>query len=323
MPNKPSFSTKPPPRIKRSKGAISRDTSKRKDVVDDVHTDSKRSSNNEVIQQIEAPKTNSVAQMVRQFELNKGSNIAADISADNGCDVLKKALLDDINIHGKLLKELSAFTLKEIITRREIVSLTDTVSCYTELNDVEVKIVRDYKRYVVTLKLTEDQVEASANHIKPSSIDSCLDSSATVIENAMAKFRRMKLEYPDSPQVTTCLDFVDTCVQSKKGSDVSSSKSSKKGSECSMGDIESIRSKIIRTKADLEKKLKDVESKILDEGVVKDVSFHQSVCRRLGKLDSKANSTLEKLSEKLEQNCDATESEILEFDEWINQFQQN
>ena len=58
---------------------------------------------------------------------------------DVGHDRLKKALLDNIKVHNKLVHELSIFSAKELITRREIVSLTDIVSVYTELGDIEVK----------------------------------------------------------------------------------------------------------------------------------------------------------------------------------------
>ena len=133
---------------------------------------------------------------VRQIESSISSNMLPD-----GHNEHKKGLVDSIKVLEKLAKELSAFSVKELITRRDIVSLTDIISVYTELGDIEVKIVRDFKKYVSLLKLSEEQIEASQDCVKPSTVDSILESSAKAIGDALNKFIRIKREFPDSLQV--------------------------------------------------------------------------------------------------------------------------
>ena len=52
----------------------------------------------------------------------------------------------------------------------------------------------------------------------------------------------------------------------------------------------------------------------------KDVAEFQSLCRQLNKLETKANNLFEKLNDKLECNIDATESDIIDFEEWSSTY---
>ena len=142
---KPKFSTHKPPRLKRSKGTgavIAKDASKRKDVVTDGNASQSNPPPQAVLQLGNRDEIAShVAERVRQFESFNSAS-----TPDVGHDRLKKALLEDIKLHNKLVHELCIFSAKDLITRREIVSLTDIVSVYTELGDIEVKIAREYKK---------------------------------------------------------------------------------------------------------------------------------------------------------------------------------
>ena len=303
----PTFSINKPPRLKRTKsaGGIVKNVSNRKNAV--VNDSAETTGSNAVSESV-------VATRVRQIESSILSNKLPD-----GHSELKNSLVNSIKVLEKLVKELSAFSIKELITRRDIVSLTDIISIYTELGDIEVKIVRDFKKYVSLLKLSEEQIEASQDCVKPSTVDSILESSAKAIGDALNKFKRIKREFPDSPQVITCLDFVDVALPPRQGSDSGSSKT--KGSDSSIGGIDSLRAKINKTENEFDKKLKEVESKIGDKNVKKDLAFHQSICRQLEKIEVRSNTALDKLSDRLERTADVTESDLNSFDNWVSNFQ--
>ena len=145
-----------------------------------------------------------VALRVSQFE----SNIV-DVNSASLVEKFKKNINENIKVHNKLVKDLSVFSSKTLITRRDIVSLSDIFSVYTELNDIEIKIVRDFKNFLKSIALSEEEAENSSVYIKPSTIYSNLELSAKVISSAKEKFRKIKAEYSESPQVITSLDFVE------------------------------------------------------------------------------------------------------------------
>ena len=213
----PTLSTRKPPKLKRSKasGAIVKDASARKNAAfnDSTETESSvkaaggpvmASSNIADTQQGGQGTESVVALRVSQFE----SNIV-DVNSASLVEKFKKNINENIKVHNKLVKDLSVFSSKTLITRRDIVSLSDIFSVYTELNDIEIKIVRDFKNFLKSIALSEEEAENSSVYIKPSTIYSNLELSAKVISSAKEKFRKIKAEYSESPQVITSLDFVE------------------------------------------------------------------------------------------------------------------
>ena len=126
-------------------------------------------------------------------------------------------MLDDVKVHKLLTNQLSVFSSKELITRSEIVTISDLVSTYTELNDVESKLVRDFKSFLKSAELTEDQAELIDECFKPSQVENLLEESGKILEATLEKSIRIKQQYPSSPKVFQYLDFVDLRVEADRG----------------------------------------------------------------------------------------------------------
>ena len=88
-----------------------------------------------------------------------------------------KCLASDMETHKSLLSQLESFVSKDCVTRREIVTLSDTVSAYTEINDIEVRVARTLKALYLAANVTEAQAESSSHLVKPSVVDNILETS--------------------------------------------------------------------------------------------------------------------------------------------------
>ena len=142
---------------------------------------------------------------------------ATEIVIDPSTQSLVKNLSNDKETHSKLVKKLSPFSERELISRREIVSLIDTVAAYTELKDIEVNLVRNLDKFLSANHISEEQAETSVLQItKPSEIDSLLEVSGKVLENSLNKFKKIKTQFPDEQQVLDHLDFVQTQASNPK-----------------------------------------------------------------------------------------------------------
>ena len=202
----PRFSVKPPVKLKKANvkkskdsGAIVRDSSAKRGALEENLSQSVSEPEN--LQN--DPKVNTS---------RKGSNFAAAIgdkntktnknAASHSADAStgKQSLLSDIESHKSLLTQLCKFSNKELVTRSEIVILNDIVGLYNELNDVEVKLVRNFQGYLDTMGITEEQAESSFDsQLKPSKIEVLLEESGKVIDSTLEKFKRIKLQYPSNP----------------------------------------------------------------------------------------------------------------------------
>ena len=107
----PTFSTKKPPRLKRTKsvGGIIKNASNRKNAVvdDSVDTTCSKTLSETPKQVVETESV--VAARVRQIESSISSNMLPD-----GHNEHKKGLVDSIKVLEKLVKELSAFSVNHI-----------------------------------------------------------------------------------------------------------------------------------------------------------------------------------------------------------------
>ena len=211
------------------------------------------------------------------------------------------------------MSKLSQFSNKEIITRSEIVTLTDIVGTYTELNDIELKLVRDFKDFLRSVNITEEQAETSDDFFKPSQIEHFLEKSGKIIDDTLEKFKRVKLQYPTNPKVVQFLDFVD---QAGLGCQSDQSKGSKPGSTSSAGGIDSLRNKVSKNKADFDKRFDEIKKQYDDVNAKRDLSFYQSLKRQIERLETKCNITFDKLSDKLEAHPDAEDEDISSFEDY-------
>ena len=110
------------------------------------------------------PKNSDKTKVVKNVTISentKTKTIALTRARTTAVNKGKQLLLDDIKSHSLLMTKLSQFTKKELITRSEIVTITDIVGIYTELNDVELKLVRDFKEFLEAANVTEEQAESS------------------------------------------------------------------------------------------------------------------------------------------------------------------
>ena len=223
-------------------------------------------------------------------------------------------IIKDIETHKKLMAQLKQFSENSTITRREIIGLHDTVAIYTELNDIEVGLVRDLKALIEKAGINEAEAEKIPELIKPSQIDGILADSEKVLERTLSKFKQIKKNYPDTVQVVNSLDFVDCGYRTSVHADSDSSKT--KSSVTTVG-IDGIRNKIIKNKAEFDKRLTEIQKPYSDSSTERNLLFYQSMSRQLGKLEAKFNSTFEKLTDKLEANVDSTDTDITELEDWI------
>ena len=294
-PLQPRFATKPPvkPMGTRSKG-IGRQTSDK------------------------GPKSQNVKSAANNDVAQSSVKLTADVK---NC---LKLIASDFDSHKKLLCQLKGFAVKENVTRREIVTIGDTVAAYTELNDIEVRVAREFKRLCEVANVTEAEAEASSALIKPSTIDNMLEESAKILTIVMSKFNAMKDSFPDSPQIITYLDFVNpSSPHDGAQSEVGSSKGLIQNSGASSGtcrNIEGLRTKIARNKADYERKLTDFEMAYENSKSSNDMFTFQSLQRQLEKLESKSSIAFDKLTDKLETYSDVDESELVEFEDWVLSF---
>ena len=317
----PTFTIKPPikPRkaaVKRYKdaGAIVREPSNRRKPLEADSCQSVSVPLNENAGLEPRSENQSNKKKINENVANNSIKIVMKNTA--GVKKAHKLLLEDINVHKMLTSQLSKFSSKESITRSEIVTISDLVSSYTELSDVELKLVRDFKNYLLSAELSEDQAELVDDCIKPSTIENLLEQSGKVTEAALEKFTRIKQQYPTSPKVLQYLDFVDMRIQADPGNNSNSSKSSKSGSLSSAGGIESLRAKIIKSKDTYDKKYSEIKGQHDDDKVKKDLSFYQSMKRQLEKLETKSSAAFEKLSDKLEKYSDS-EEDLNAFEEYV------
>ena len=232
----------------------------------------------------------------------------------------KQLLLDDINTHKLLMTKLSVFSDRNLITRSEIVTLNDIAGIYTELNDVEAKLVRNLKSYLNSANVTEEEAETCDDLIKPSQIESLLGQSGKVIDDSLEKFKRIKQQYPNSPKVIQYLDFVDPLVSADLSRKSNSSKGSKSDSASSTGGIESLRKKILKSKTDFDKKFADIQKQYDVVKAKKDLSSFQSLKRQLEKLENKSSNSFERFSDKLEIQAEATDDDVSSFEDYAIAF---
>ena len=75
-----------------------------------------------------------------------------------------------------------------------------------------------------------------------------LEQPGKALDDSLEKFKRMKLQYPTNPRVVQFLDFVDLQVQAGVGCQSNQSPGSKPDSASSVGGIESLQNKVIKTK---------------------------------------------------------------------------
>ena len=162
---KPTFTIKPPikPRkaaVKRYKdaGAIVREPSNRRKPLEADSCQSVSVPLNENAGLEPRSENQSNKKKINENVANNSIKIVMKNTA--GVKKAHKLLLEDINVHKMLTSQLSKFSSKESITRSEIVTISDLVSSYTELSDVELKLVRDFKNYLLSAELSE------ANHTK-------------------------------------------------------------------------------------------------------------------------------------------------------------
>ena len=218
------------------------------------------------------------------------------------------------------MTKLSVFSDRNLITRSEIVTLNDIAGIYTELNDVEAKLVRNLKSYLNSANVTEEEAETCDDLIKPSQIESLLGQSGKVIDDSLEKFKRIKQQYPNSPKVIQYLDFVDPLVSADLSRKSNSSKGSKSDSASSTGGIESLRKKILKSKTDFDKKFADIQKQYDDVKAKKDLSSFQSLKRQLEKLENKSSNSFERFSDKLETQAEATDDDVSSFEDYAIAF---
>ena len=309
-PSKPSFKTKPPikPKGPRTKGIVR----EARDKVTPLSDISSENGSQKVDQR-------SPGQLV-QKSVNVGDKVPSSEKLNTNVKKCLKLILSDFKTHEKLLSQLKSFVIKESVTRREIVTLGDTVAAYTELNDIEVRVVRQFKTLCDVAKITEAEAEASSVYIKPSTVDSMLEESAKILDSVVAKFRAMKDNYADTPQVTNYLDFVNPASSHKAAQLEGEPKSKVDTSSQSCGGIEGLRAKITRYKADYEKKLTDFAEAFKNSKNSKELSCFQSLRRQLEKLESKSAIAFSKLVDKLETYSDVNESELIDFEDWVRTY---
>ena len=230
----------------------------------------------------------------------------------------KQTLETVVKTHDDLTKKLTVFANKEMFTRRDLVTLVDIVAVYTELSDVEISLARAYKVYLDTLKVSEVEAEASSQYLKPSTIDKILESSALAISKSMIKFKQMKETHPDSQQVVDYLDFVVLKSPSldKASNSSASSKKSKPVSDMSALSISGLRAKVSKAMNEYDKKLESIKKDHSEAVTSGDIAAYKSVIRQLEKLESKSSPVITKLTEKLEQESEATPEDVNSLEEW-------
>ena len=110
-------------------------------------------------------------------------NVASALKVKVSDEVSKhlKCLASDMETHKSLLSQLESFVSKDCVTRREIVTLSDTVSAYTEINDIEVRVARTLKALYLVANVTEAQAENSSHLVKPSVVDNILETSSKIL----------------------------------------------------------------------------------------------------------------------------------------------
>ena len=163
---KPSFQTKKQSKLKRTK--VSKDIPMRKQIVTDDCTNSNVQDVSQVDKNIsqmdkDICQNDKIAgrQMLNKSESQNGKTVHPQINKINGQNVKngesavnKKAKNDVRNVittHKDLSVKLKLFASKEVVTRRELVTLGDIVAIYTELKDQEINLVRVFKTYLETI----------------------------------------------------------------------------------------------------------------------------------------------------------------------------
>ena len=306
-PSKPRFATKPPLKPKGTKTkVIAKDAPLKVVPVNDISSNSDSQNADKGLKGQSAQKAAVVSNAVTSSE-NMTTNVKKYL----------KTLNNDLVTHKKLLSQLESFVAKASVTRREIVTLGDTVGIFTELNDLEVSLARQIKKLCEAANVTEAEAEASSVLIKPSTVDNVLENSAKILDSVMTKFKVIQDSYAESPQVIKYLDFITPTSLHRNACSEGDSKAALSNPSPSCGGIEGLRSKIIRTKTEYDKRFNDIKTFYDGNKSSIDVSCFQSLRRQLEKLDSKSSIAFAKLTDKLESFPDALESELVEFENWV------
>ena len=179
IPKKPTYSVRPPIKIRRARTeGIIKEKSDRVVAVSETESESSpaKSAQQNKTQNVKTKKGHVTFDKKGAAALDKASPVTVKMT--NTVKNYLKTLNSDMEIHKKLLSQLSNFIVKKNVTRREIVTLGDTVSAYTELNDIEVRLARNIKALYEAAEITEAEAENLNELVKPSLVDAILVESA-------------------------------------------------------------------------------------------------------------------------------------------------